>query len=67
MSKKIEAEFTQHNKQILCPNPETYPDPDISSLCNRDTIDSVGHSRMMVFATYIQKGHKKLVLCFSYL
>ena len=48
MREKIEAEFTQHNKQILWPDPETDPNPDISSLCNRDTIDSVGSSRIMV-------------------
>ena len=48
MSKNIEAELTEHNKQILWPDPETDPNPDISSLCNRDTIDSVGPSRIMV-------------------
>ena len=48
MSKKIETEFTYNNKQILWPDPETDHNPNISSLCNRDTIDSVGPSRIMV-------------------
>ena len=45
MSKKIETEFTEHNKRILWPNPETNPNPnpDISSLGSRDTIDSVDY------------------------
>ena len=48
MREKIEADFTQHNKQILWPDPETDANPDIYSLCNRGTINSVGPSRIMV-------------------
>ena len=48
MREKIETEFTQHKKQILWPDPETYPNTDISSLCEKDIIDSVGPSRLKV-------------------
>ena len=30
-------------QQILCPKSESNPNPDISSLCNRDPRDSMGY------------------------